>query len=62
MKTVGLIAGSGEEMKFTERGKRIIMTMALAEDSKFEKVKKDKSYHEILASMNKRGKAGYRAS
>lgn len=51
LKTLGFITGGTQEVKFTERGKMIIKTMALGETNKFEKDKKDKSYTEILAGM-----------
>jgi len=61
LKTYGLVKGSSnEEVEITERGKRVITVMALGEGNKFEKGKSDKNYLEILASMDKRGKDGYR--
>ena len=47
-------------LEITKRGKTIITTMALGEPNKFETSKQQKSYTEILASMDKRGKKGYR--
>ena len=60
LKTFGLVTGSSEEVQLTERGKKVITVMALGEGNNFEKGKSDKSYLEILASMDKRGKEGYR--
>lgn len=60
LKTRGFITGSSDEIEFTSKGKSIITTMSLGEHNKFLKDKKSKSYSEILASMNKRGKKGYR--
>ena len=60
LKTYGLVTGSSDEIRLTERGRKIITVMALGENNKFEKSKSDKSYLEILASMDKRGKEGYR--
>jgi len=60
LKTKGFLTGGTKEVKFTNRGKTVISTMALGEVNRFEKKKQDKSYTEILASMDKRGKKGYR--
>ena len=61
LKTNGFITGDVETLKFTAKGKTIITTMALAETNCFAKdADKQKSYTEILASMDKRGKKGYR--
>lgn len=60
LKTYGLLAGSSEKVSFTERGKKILTVMALGEGNKFQKDTKEKSYLEIMASMDHRGKAGYR--
>jgi len=61
LKSRGFITGGVNEIKFTERGRKIVVTMALGETSRFAKdADKDKSYTEILASMDKRGKKGYR--
>ena len=40
----------------------VITTMSLGEQSQFEKKRQNKSYTEILASMDKRGKKGYRSA
>ena len=42
------------------KGKRVIKTMALGETSSFLQKKENKTYSEILASMNKKNKPGYR--
>jgi len=60
LKGMGLIVGDSKEVQFTKKGKMVITTMSLGEGSKFEKVKQKKSYTEILASMSKRNKKGYR--
>ena len=60
LKTMGFLTGGVDEVKFTRRGKIVITTMALGETNKFEKSKEQKKYTEILASMDKRGKKGYR--
>jgi len=60
LKTLGFLAGDLNTIKFTRKGKMIIATMALGETSQFEKTKGSKSYTEILASMSKRGKKGFR--
>jgi hypothetical protein len=60
LKTYGLITGGSSEVKITDRGRKVITVMALGEGNKFEKGKKNKDYLEILASMDKRGKEGYR--
>lgn len=60
LKTMGFITGNQNEIEFTKKGKMVITTMSLGEGSKFEKNKMPKSYTEILASMNKRNKKGYR--
>jgi len=60
LKTYGLVSGDSSEVRITERGRQVITVMALGEGNKFEKGKSDKSYLEIMASMDKRGKEGYR--
>lgn len=61
LKTQGFITGNTESLHFTSRGKTIIATMALGETNKFAKdADSEKSYTEILASMDKRNKKGYR--
>jgi len=60
LKSRGLISGGTEKVKFTSKGRTVISTMALGESNNFLKNKKEKSYTEILASMNKKGKKGYR--
>ncbi|MFW5879493.1 MAG: hypothetical protein ACOCUV_01580 [bacterium] len=61
LKTLGLVKGSSNNVTFTERGKAVVSAMVMGETSSFEKNSKKKSYSEILASMDKRGKHGYRA-
>ncbi len=60
LKTMGFLAGAGDDLSFTRKGKLVITTMALGEESQFDKKATQKSYSEILASMNKRGKKGFR--
>lgn len=60
LKSHGLICGSIDEVKLTNKGRSVITTMVLGENNNFLKVKKEKSYTEILASMDKRKKTGYR--
>lgn len=60
LKRMGFITVSGNKIHFTDRGKKVVVTMTLAESSRFEKNKQSKAYTEILAGMNKRGKPGYR--
>ncbi len=60
LKSRGLISGGTDNVKFTSRGKGVVKTMSLGESNNFLSKKKEKSYTEILASMDKRGKKGYR--
>jgi len=60
LKTKGLLTGKIDEVKMTPKGKVVVSTMALAENNKFLGEKKQKSYSDILASNDKRGKTGYR--
>lgn len=60
LKTRGLITGDVNRLSFTPKAKRVIKTMTLGEANKFLQNKKEKSYTEILASMDKKGKRGYR--
>ena len=60
LKSRGLISGGTDNIKFTSRGKGIVKTMSLGESNNFLSKRKEKSYTEILASMDKRGKKGYR--
>ena len=60
LKTRGLLDSDGDNFKLTSSGKTIIATMALGENNRFLKNQKSKSYTEIMASMDKRGKNGYR--
>jgi len=60
LKTRGFITGDTKEIEFTRKGKIVITTMSLGEPNAFEKKRQPKTYTEILASMNKRGKKGYR--
>ena len=60
LKALGFIQGSGDQVQFTKKGKIVITTMSLGEESQFDKKRQDKSYTEILASMSKKNKQGYR--
>jgi len=60
LRTNGLLTGTNEEVQLTDRAKSVIRTMVLGENNNFLKNKKQKSYTEIMASMDKRGKKGYR--
>jgi hypothetical protein len=60
LKTKGFLTGSTDEVVFTSKGKSVITTMVLGETNNFEKKRQKKSYTEILANMNKRGKPGFR--
>ena len=60
LKTMGFISGNKDEVQFTRKGKMVITTLSLSEQSAFERVKQTKSYTEILANMSKKGKKGYR--
>jgi len=60
LKTRGFLTGNTEQVNFTKKGKKVITVMALGTGNNFEKTSKPKSYTEILASMDKRGKKGYR--
>jgi hypothetical protein len=60
LKTRGFLTGGIKEVALTNKGKTIVTTMALHEPNKFETKREEKSYNEILASMDKRGKQGYR--
>ena len=62
LKTNNLVFGDKNKISLTERGKEVIKTMALGEENAFAKNKKQKSYHEILANSNKKGKRGYRVA
>lgn len=62
LKSRGLITGGVSEIKFTSKGKTVVKTMTLGESNKFLENKKEKSYTEILASLNKRGKKGFRTA
>jgi hypothetical protein len=60
LKINGLVQSSGSKCKITDKGRKVITTMTLSESNQFLRVKKEKKYTEIMASMNKRGKKGYR--
>lgn len=60
LKTLGFIHGDLDKITFTSKGKTVVCTMALGEPNKFEQIRQEKSYSEILASMDKKNKPGYR--
>lgn len=60
LKAKGFLSGGTDEVKFTKKGKQVIILMALEEPNKFENKRVEKRYNEILASMDKRNKPGYR--
>jgi len=61
LKTMGFISTSNDGIvEITKKGKTVITTMALGEVSTYEKNSEPKKYTEILASMDKRNKTGYR--
>lgn len=60
LKTYGLVTGGSDRVEITNRGKAIITVMTLGETNAFEKNAMEKSYTEIMASSDKRGKHGYR--
>jgi hypothetical protein len=62
LKSMGFVTGNTNEVKLTDKGKKIITTISLAEPNRFQLTSQKKSYNEILASMDKRGKPGYRAA
>jgi len=49
LKSLGLISGSEDKFKFTQRGKEVIKTMVLTEKNIFDKTSKDKSYEQKLS-------------
>jgi hypothetical protein len=60
LKRNGFITVANEKISFTNRAKLVITTMCLGENNNFLKNKKNVSYKEILASMDKSNKQGYR--
>ena len=62
LKTSGLVSGEMESCVITERGKKLITVMTLGENNTFLRTRKQKSYTEIMASTNKRGKPGFRTA
>ena len=60
LKARGFLSGGTDKVKFTPRAKTVISTMALGENNNFLQKRKEKSYSEILASMDKKGKKGFR--
>lgn len=61
LKAMGFILTNNDgKVEFTKKGKVVITTMALGEESSFEKNSSPKKYTEILASMDKKNKTGYR--
>lgn len=60
LKANGFLVMEQGKLIFTRKARQIITTMTLAESNAFLKNKKNVSYKEILASMDKRNKKGYR--
>ena len=62
LKAKGFVSSQfgSQKVSITERGRSIIAVMALGETNKMIKNQKNKPYTEIIASMDKRGKSGYR--
>lgn len=60
LKSGGFVIGDSHACQLTPRGQKIIKVMTLGETNAFLKNQKSKSYTEIMASTNKRGKKGYR--
>ena len=56
LKTLGFISGNGDKVAFTEKGKKVLITMTLSEPNKFALRAQAKPYNEILASLNSRKK------
>ncbi len=60
LKSGGFVSGDMHSCQLTAKGQGIIKVMALGESNAFLKNQKSKSYTEIMASTNKRGKKGFR--
>ena len=60
LKSRGFITEKNNKIYFTNKGSVVLTVMTLGENNKFMKNAKEKKYTEILASMDKRGKPGYR--
>ena len=60
LKNMGFISEQSGNIVYTKKAEKVITTMLLGEENKFQKTQKNKSYMEILASMSKKGKKGYR--
>ena len=60
LKSIGLVKGTNKEVVLTDKGKTVIKTMTLGESNRFGMERKQKSYTEIMASISKRGKSGFR--
>lgn len=62
LKSLGFVTGNLSGLQFTNKGKMVITTMSLGESNQFADKRSNKSYTEILASMDKRGKKGFRTA
>lgn len=63
LKVMGFITKKDDDkVAFTSMGKRVVTTMSLGEQNAFLKTRKNKKYTEILASMDKKGKKGFRSA
>ncbi len=60
LKSGGFVSGDMHSCQLTARGQGVIKVMALGESNAFLKNQKSKSYTEIMASTNKKGKKGFR--
>jgi hypothetical protein len=54
LKALGFVKGDMEHVSFTDRGKRLLVTMTLSEPNRFQLKSERKPYSEILASINKK--------
>jgi len=60
LKSNGLVSGYAGKLSLTDKAKSVIAVMSLSETNKMLNGQRQKSYTEIMASMDKRGKKGYR--
>jgi hypothetical protein len=56
LKAMGFIKDDSGKISFTDKGKKLIVTMTLSEPNRFEQKAERKPYNEILAGMNSRTK------
>ena len=60
LKINGLVSGESGKVSLTDKAKSVIAVMSLGETNKMLRGKRQRSYTEIMASIDKRGKKGYR--